>query len=185
MRLLDESHLIVNESSEVSLVTEELDHDELVALVAGQGEQERVELREPLRHRVVGLLRDDRRHTILGGEVIAPDLLYLLGSLLGEEVQLDDGVQGLLLARRSFRYSLQLLLGSSWQRKLLWCGGLRFPCIGLGLNPREKLFRILPERRNVTGQLQSHILLTSVAWQSSPHTYQSRDSSAVPPSVPY
>ena len=57
--------LVVNESGEVGFVTQELDHDELVAHVPWQGEQEGVELLEPLLHYVVSISRYHSCNSIL------------------------------------------------------------------------------------------------------------------------
>ena len=81
-KLVHCAHLIVDEGGKVGLVSQELDHHKLVSLLTGQREQESVELRKPRQHRVVGLPGYNRRHAVLGGEVITPDLLNLLRSLL-------------------------------------------------------------------------------------------------------
>ena len=80
----------------MGLVPQKLNHDELVSLVAREGEEEGVELREPLLHGGVGLGGDHGRHAILAGEMVTPDLLNLLASFLREKFQLDNGVERFL-----------------------------------------------------------------------------------------
>merc|ERR1711874_688068 len=75
-------HLVVDESGEMSLVTGELHHHELVTFISGKRKQKRVKLFKPLFHQVESFGWNDGRHGVLAPVVFGPQLSDLFCRLV-------------------------------------------------------------------------------------------------------
>ena len=115
-------HLVVDESCEMSLVVLELDHDELVSLLAWQGEEEGLVLLEPVHHRRPHVGRDDGGHSVLVDVVLPPDVGHLLLRLAFQQLNLHQ--RGEFLFRQlgdvGLLWGSSLGLGGQGEPFLLW-----------------------------------------------------------------